>query len=445
MKRCTKCSSTGPFQSGQAVCKACRAKADKLRRESSARAAKLAEAGSANQLHPRIYVGELGDVTAVRDLKKHDFRSWRDDYEEVEIDFDDVIELPTAKKPQIEVVEVEKLTAVQEHRLKVKNADLLRQVKLLTSQLSDAHFVGDIVAESQTIKVDGITPRETLSGLREGTAFVMASDWHVEEEVKPEQVAGRNRYNLEISAHRMTRFFESILWAINSQRNTFQIKDLVLWFGGDFITNFLHEDNVLTNLLSPPEALAYIQAALSDGIKFLLTDPELERIVIPCNDGNHGRSSKRMGSSSRTKMSLEIMLYRMLKREFAHEPRVEFIIAEGELLHYDIYGRTVRFVHGDSISYSNGVGGVMIPIMKALAAWETIRHADLTAMGHWHQRLVLPNLMVNSSLIGYSPFSLTIKAKFEPPSQNFSILEPKRFRSVDLPLYVSERSDDDGY
>lgn len=434
MKRCTKCSSTGPFQAKQTVCRACRAKADKARR-------------AGTKEGPTLYVGRLGDVTRVHDLKTKglaepvDFRSWRDDYE-VEIDFDDVIELPA---PRIEVTEVEKLTAVQEHRLKVKNADLARQVKSLTAQLSDAQFVGDIVAESQGIKVEGIRPRETLSDIREGTALVMASDWHVEEEVKPEQVAGRNRYNLEISAHRMTRFFESILWAINSQRNTFQIKDLVLWLGGDFITNFLHEDNQLTNLLSPPEALAYIQAALSDGIKFLLTDPELERIVIPCNDGNHGRSTKRMGSSSRTKMSLEIMLYRMLKREFAHEPRIEFLIAEGELLHYDIYGRTVRFVHGDSISYSNGVGGVMIPIMKALAAWETIRHADLTAMGHWHQRLVLPNLMVNSSLIGYSPFSLTIKAKFEPPSQNFSILEPKRFRSVDLPLYVSERSDDDGY
>lgn len=336
------------------------------------------------------------------------------------------------------------LTPVEEHRLKVKNADLARQVKTLTEQLSDALLMKDIVSESFDAEVAGITPRETHSGLREGTALVMASDWHLEEEVKPGQVAGRNRYNLDISSARATRFFESILWAINSQRSTFEIRDLVLWFGGDFITNFLHEDNVLTNLLSPPEALAYAQAVLSDGIRFLLTDPELERIVIPCNDGNHGRSSKRMGSSSRTKMSLEIMLYRMLEREFANEPRVEFKIAEGEHLYYEIYGRTVRFVHGDSISYSNGVGGVMIPVMKALASWQSVHRADLTCMGHWHQRIVLPDLMINSSLIGYSPFSLTIKARFEQPSQNFSILEPKRFRSVDLPLWVADRDDDEG-
>jgi hypothetical protein len=359
-------------------------------------------------------------------------QSREEDYESFEIKKDVV------REPVV-------LSAVEEHRLKVKNAELARQVKSLTEQLSNAELLSDVVQEALSNPVPGITPREEFSGLREGTALVMASDWHCDEVIKPGQISNRNRYNPEISKRRMERFFESILWAINSQRNTFKIRDLVLWLGGDFITNHLHEDNVLTNAMSPPEALAYAQASISDGIRFLLTDPELERIVIPCNDGNHGRMTKRMGSSSRTMMSLEIMLYRMLAREFANEPRVQFKIAEGEHVYYDVYGRTIRFVHGDSISYSNGIGGIMIPIMKALASWQTIQHADLTCMGHWHQRLVLPNLMVNSSLIGYSPFSLTIKARFEAPSQNFSILEPKRFRSVDLPLWVSERDDDGLY
>jgi hypothetical protein len=241
----------------------------------------------------------------------------------------------------------------------------------------------------------------------------------------------------------MERFFESIRWAIDSQRNTFDIRDLILWLGGDLITNYLHEDNILTNAMSPPEALAYAHRSIADGIKFLLEDDELERIVVPCNDGNHGRMSKRMGSSSRTMMSLEIMLYHMLAREFRNEPRVQFIIAEGEHLYYEVYGRTIRFAHGDSIKYSGGIGGITIPLMKAVNAWNTVRYADLSVLGHFHQRLVLPDIMVNGSLIGYSPFSMTIRARFEPPSQNFSILEPKRFRSVDLPLWVADREDDE--
>lgn len=339
----------------------------------------------------------------------------------------------------------EQISAVEEHRLKKKVRDLEAHNRQLIMDLSEAMEIGDIYRAAQQVEdVPGIEPRERTSGLREGTALAMASDWHIEEQILPEQVSGRNRYNLDISQHRMERFFESVRWGIDSQRNTFVIRDLVLWLGGDLITNYLHEDNILTNLLSPPEALAYAHRSIADGIRFLLEDPGLERIVIPCNDGNHGRMSKRMGSSSRTMMSLEIMLYRMLEREFRNEPRVQFLIAEGEHLYYSIYGRTVRFVHGDSIKYSGGIGGITIPVMKAINAWNTMRYADLTCMGHWHQRLVLPDLMVNGSLIGYSPFSMTIRARFEPPSQNFSILEPKRFRSVDLPLWVSERDDDQG-
>jgi hypothetical protein len=339
----------------------------------------------------------------------------------------------------------EKLGAVEEHRLKKKLRDLEAANRQLIKDLSDAQEIGDIVAEAESYKdVPGIEPREYDSGLREGTALVMASDWHIDEVIEPGQVSGRNRYNPEISARRMERFFEATRWAIDSQRNTFVIKDLILWLGGDLITNYLHEDNVLTNAMSPPEALAYAQASISDGIKYLLEDEELERIVIPCNDGNHGRMSKRLGSSSRTMMSLEIMLYRMLQREFKNEPRIQFIIAEGEHVYYEVYGRTIRFVHGDSIKYSNGIGGITIPVMKAINAWNTLKYADLTCMGHWHQRLVLPDLMVNGSLIGYSPFSMTIRARFEPPSQNFSILEPKRFRSIDLPLWVADRDDDQG-
>lgn len=348
----------------------------------------------------------------------------------------------TVKKAAPKPVE-ESVTPVEEHRLKRRIKELETLNKALVRDLSDAQLIGDIVREAEDIESEGIRPRTDIpKGRREGTALAMASDWHIEEEIRPEQVSNSNRYNLEISRRRMERFFESVLWAIESQRNTFVIRDLILWLGGDLITNYLHEDNVLTNLLAPPEALAYAQASISDGIRFLLKDKGLERIVIPCNDGNHGRMSKRMGSSSRTMMSLEIMLYRMLAREFKDEPRVQFLIAEGEHLYYEVYGRTIRFVHGDSIKYSAGVGGITIPIMKAINAWNTMRYADLTCMGHWHQRLVLPDLMVNGSLIGYGPFSMTIRARFEPPSQNFSILEPKRFRSVDLPLWVSERDDD---
>lgn len=336
----------------------------------------------------------------------------------------------------------ETLTPVEEHRLKARNAELQAQVKAVTAELSDAQLMQDVVESSRAVKVKPIAPRERKSGLIEGTCQVLASDWHIEEEVKPEQVAGRNRYNLDISKQRMTRFFEAARWGLNFNRQAFKIRDMILWLGGDFITSYLHPDNVETNLLSPPEALAYALASIVAGIRYLLLDDQLERLIVPCNDGNHGRLSEKMRSANRTAMSLETMLYGMVAREFVNEPRVQFIIAQGSHLYYEVYGRTIRYTHGDETRYGGGVGGITIPIYKAMGRWETVRHADLTVLGHFHQHTSLTDLIINGSLIGYSPYSLSIGARFEQPAQNLTMLDPKRFKGLSMPLWVSERSDD---
>lgn len=337
----------------------------------------------------------------------------------------------------------ETLPPVAEHRLKAKNAALEMRIKQLLDDLSSAQRLNDYANDARMMHVEGIKPRERASGaVREATALVLASDWHIEERVMPEQVANRNRYNLEISARRMERFFEATRYGLVFNRQIFKIRDLVLWLGGDFITNYLHEDNVQSNLLSPVEAIAYAHASITAGIHHLLGDPELERIVIPCNDGNHGRLSKRVNASTRIENSLEWLLYKMIAEGFKDEPRVQFLIPESVQTFLEIYGRTVRFTHGDSVNYQGGVGGVTIPIYKALGRWDTVRRADLTCMGHFHQLTSLSDLIINGSLIGYNPYAMSIGARFEPPAQAMTILDPLRFKSISMPLWVSEREDD---
>jgi hypothetical protein len=335
------------------------------------------------------------------------------------------------------------LEAVEEHRLKRRVAEQEARIRALVSDLSDARAMRDLGAEARGAAAPPIVPRERASGLREGTALVLASDWHIEEEVRPEQVSGRNRYNLEISRARMTRFFEATRWGINFNRQAFRIRDVVLWLGGDLITNYLHPDNVETNLLSPVQAIALAKQAIGDGIRFLLEDGEIENLTIPCNDGNHGRLTEKMRSASRAANSIEWLLYTMLAQDFAHDKRVRFQIADGEHTYLNVYGRSVRFTHGDSVRYHGGVGGITIPLYKALARWDTVRRADLTCVGHFHQLTSLSDLIVNGSLIGFGPYSQTIGARYEAPAQAMTILDPQRFKSIALPLWVSDRDDDE--
>lgn len=339
----------------------------------------------------------------------------------------------------------EKLDAVVEHRLKGRVAELEAQTKNLIADLDSARRTTDLEREAKEHKITPIKPRERSGGkLREATALACASDWHVEEEVRAEQVAGRNRYNLAIAERRMTRFFEAVRYSIAFNRQIFEIRDLLLWLGGDIITNYLREENVESNLLAPPRAIAFAVTNIVAGIRYLLEDGGLDLIRIPCIDGNHGRlvGKDKIKHSTRVANSLEWLMYTMIAREFADDDRVEFEIAEGEIQYLDVYGRTVRFLHGDIVHYAGGVGGVTIPLMKAIARWDTTQRADLTVLGHFHQYMSTQDVIINGSLIGHSPYSVTIGARFEPPTQAFTILDPLRFKSVAMPLWVADRSDD---
>lgn len=399
IKTCNACNRrSSNFQTGQAVCRTCRSERDRARRSG-------------------VVVTE-GRIEINSDVFKD-------------------------RAPLVSSAASE-LTPVEEHRLKVKNAELLRQVKSLTEQLSHAQEFADVAREAREASeaVKPIVIREHRSGLLEGTVQVLASDWHIEEEVRPEQVAGRNRYNLEISRERCERFFQATRFGIDFNRQAYKIRDLLLWLGGDLITNYLHEDNIESNLLSPVEAIAEAYSRIKSGIEYLLADGLLERIIIPCNDGNHGRLTDRTRSATRVANSIEWLLYKMLADAFKDEPRVEFIIAQGSQLYYEVYGRVIRYTHGDETKYGGGVGGITIPIYKALSRWDTVRKADLTVMGHYHQRTNLNDLIINGSLIGFGPYSLSIGARFEPPVQDLSVLGSKRFRGMSMPMFVSDVEDD---
>lgn len=332
---------------------------------------------------------------------------------------------------------------VEEHRLKRRVRELEDQVKRLTSAAFDRGELADIWRQAQGSEpVRSIRPRERKSHLAEATPLIVASDWHIEEEVRSEQVAGRNRYDLDISARRMERFFEASLWAIRHQRDVFKIRDVVVGLIGDIITNYIHADNVETNLLSPVEAIAYAHEAISKGVRYWLTDPEVERWVFVCMDGNHGRLTKDLRAGSRVQNSIEWLLYAMLKRTFADEPRVEFQLPTSQFSYFDVYGRTVRFTHGDTIRYAGGVGGLTVPLFRAIPRWDSTIRADLTVLGHFHQRYCLPNAIVNGSMIGYNTYAMASGFPYEPPVQCMRILDPRRFSGADIPLWVSERTDD---
>ncbi len=340
---------------------------------------------------------------------------------------------PAPKAPEPDPVE-------RQEQIEEQSRDR-RQVKQLVEQLREARARQSFLDAASSFKEPPrILPREKTSKIRELTAVALASDWHVEEPVEPESVAYRNEYNLEIADKRVTRFFEGIIWNIEHHRASgrLAIRDLVLWLGGDLMTGYIHPELVESNLLSPTETVRWLIPRIRDGIHSLLERLQLDHIEIPCSFGNHGRSTDKPRISTGYANSYEWLMYHVLADEFRNEPRVHFEITNSAHQYVRVYDFTIHLHHGDDVKYQGGVGGIAIPLLKAVPAWERLKHADVHCIGHHHQLKDFGRAVVNGSIIGHGPYSQRIRAEFEPPQQALFYMDSARGKCMVTALWVAD-------
>lgn len=268
----------------------------------------------------------------------------------------------------------------------------------------------------------------------EAVAFAMASDWHAEETVLKASTNGLNEYNLDIANDRIEKFFTKLVRLTEIERHGAKIEDLVLWLGGDMMTGMIHEELAETNSLTPTEVILWLQQRLLSGIETLR--PHFRNIYIPTSYGNHGRSTQKMRHGTGAKHSYEWLMYKILEGQTGDD-QVKWQVSESYFNFMEVFGRKIRFHHGDGLRYQGGIGGLTIPTEKAIASWnKSPNRADLDLFGHWHQYQQSRTWLCNGSLIGYNAYALSIKASFEPPTQTFFLLDKKRGRTMTAPILL---------
>lgn len=328
----------------------------------------------------------------------------------------------------------------REARLRRENADLIDRVRDLETRQK---FVAKLGAHNTPPR---IMPRERTSGIREMTAIVACSDFHVEEPVDPISVGGCNEYSLEIADRRIKRLFNAVVWNVEHHRASgrIAIRDLVLWLGGDLYSGYIHEELVENNSLSPTETVLWLVPRIRDGIATLLDVLQLDRLVVPCSIGNHGRTTMKPRISTGYANSFDWLLYHWLRDTFAGDKRVVFEITPSAHQYVQVYDDAIHFHHGDDVRYQGGVGGLAIPLLKAVPAWERVKSASLHVIGHHHTLRDFGRAVSNGSLIGYGPYSQRIRAEFEPPQQAMFFWDRARKKTLMTPLWVEESARSDG-
>jgi hypothetical protein len=305
---------------------------------------------------------------------------------------------------------------------------MLQENETLQKQIDAIKVIGDINTYQITAK---------KSGTKEATAVAVASDWHWAETVHSDNVNGLNEFNTTIAKQRAEKFFVNVVTLLEIFQAHSHIENLVLALLGDFINGELREEAMQNNGELTMDELLGVSETLASGIKYILDNTKV-KLIIPCHSGNHARTTKKLHVATEAGNSLEYVMYHMLARQFKGNKRVQFIIPTSYHSFLDVAGFTIRFSHGHAIRYAGGVGGIFIPVKKAIAQWNKARHANLDVIGHYHQVRDGGDFICNGSLIGWNEFANFIKADYESPKQVFFLVDHQRKeKTVTTPIFLS--------
>lgn len=326
-------------------------------------------------------------------------------------------------------------TAIQQvtekrHRKTLDELDAERTRLIAILDEKDSQLEAALAISSSKPKASKILiPTNKKEGV---TVVAVASDWHVEEMVDGKTINGLNEFSLAIAEKRINSFFANIVAMTEVQRHGAKIDRLVLILGGDLMTGYIHEELQEQNALSPTQTVLWLQDRIASGLDLLAK--HFEEIIIPCVYGNHGRTTRKPRHSTGAANSYEWMLYHVMAKQLAD--KATWHVSNGYHLLLDLYGKTLRIHHGDGLKYQGGIGGLTVPVEKAIAAWNKGIVADLDIFGHWHQSQQNPKWVCNGSLIGFNAYSVAIKASYEPPSQTYFLFDPKYGRTGTFPIIL---------
>lgn len=323
-------------------------------------------------------------------------------------------------------------------RLKDRTRVLERDRNHLLSMLGNAEvrLTTALAIATENAEPVRIKPLKDRGGDRSETVpILLCSDWHFGAVVRPESVNGLNEYGLDVAHARASALFRNALRVVTMLRSTADVQRMVVWLGGDLIDNWIHPEQAQTQELSPTQQLIEAEKAIIAGLDYLLAEGDLFEITVPCSFGNHGRTTQKMQSNGH-QTSYEWLMYQSLRRHYAGEDRIRFVIAETNAIYLEIFGHTLRFMHGDCVKYGGGVGGVHIPLTKWLdRANRTIR-ADHTFLGHFHQILMGPNYSVNGCLCGPMAYGMRLGYGAEDPAQLLRCVDSERGFTIAAPVFA---------
>lgn len=274
-------------------------------------------------------------------------------------------------------------------------------------------------------------------------ANLLLSDLHLSEVVKPGEVGYTNAFNDRIARLRLERCAERTIIMARDLVSGFTYDGLHIWMLGDnFSGDVLHDELKETNEQPINQA---VETWLDPMLTFLRTQADhFGSVTVSVRVGNHGRNTRKPRSKGRVQESYDYLFGRLLCRELRSDDRFTWDIPLAADGTWTQYGTTIMGTHGDQFHGGGGISGIATPL--ALGNYKKLRREmssgkpfDLLVLGHFHQWLTLPGIIVNGSLKGQDQYAYQANMGFEVPQQAFFLVTPEHGVTLHAPIRVMDK------
>ena len=283
---------------------------------------------------------------------------------------------------------------------------------------------------------------KTSTAKNNATVVVMLSDTHFDEVVDPDEMDGLNKYDRKIATQRLELWAQNVIHLTRNYLSGVTYDGIVVMLGGDIFSGDIHEELAQTNEDSMLGSLLYWSEQISAAID--LFSQEFKKVHVMSVPGNHGRMSRKPRAKLRARTNFDWLLSKMLERHFNGKKNITFDVPDSADCLVNIYGWGHLLTHGDQTSGGGGIGGIWPPVMR-LRARKLTRYSDVGRpfhtlwMGHWHQYISTPSLIVNGSMKGYDEYAMINNFGFEVPQQALAIITPQHNVTFQCPVFFSDR------
>lgn len=350
---------------------------------------------------------------------------------------------PAEPKPAADDRERVRLTVAEQRARDAERR--LRQQDLADAEREQVlEMIGALVDRPAGAPRWVIEPRPAGKG--KSIPVALLSDWHLGETVNPREIHGVNRFNVAVARARVRELVERIVHLSRHYMGQQEFPGIVACLLGDFVSGELHAEleatDELSVLQSIPEAVDLLEWALST-----LADA-FGRVYAPAVCGNHGRIfDKRPRAKGYVHRNADWLIYALLAKRFQGDDRVTIEFDESNEVFFEVFGTRFLVAHGDHLGVKGGDGiiGSLGPIMRgALKVGKYSRSIgrefDHLLIGHWHQSLWLPGVIVNGALKGWDEYaSRFLKAPAGPPQQSLFFVHADRGITTRFEITLGEQ------